>query len=956
MADQVKIPGRQDSSANIFQLVCTWLQDLGNEKWILILDNVDDDEYLHMPIPQFSRLNRAASTSMHELERSQSLLPGKSPVEYLPMKPTGSIIITTRSKRVARNFVNECDIIPIEPLDAHAFSLLQRILPTETMPVVDDASLRMLAQELDCIALAVVQAATYIARRAPRCSVHQYLEMFRKGSRVRAELLKSEGRDIYRDRRRNNSIIVALQLSFEVIQETSPDAMDLLSLMSFFDRKSIPDYLLQSPSKINDWNESGSNSESDSGDYAGSWLSHIKEHETDTLDILDSDSDGDIQMSVSVPEDIWFEDSINTLKDYSLISIGPESHTFQMHGLIQFSTRDWLEAKGKIEPWKAVFLRNLYREFPKETNYANQAKSRILFPHVQRALAYGPNSNYRLRWARLISQGAFYANFSGLFGEARHMASVSRKEIQDSLGDKDSGDAIVACVFELNVLRACGNLEAAEDLCLQILESLYRDLQVTKDLFRQALESSPSEQPSPSQHAYFAYHSLYADILREQGRHRWTEAEAEYKKVWEMWLRDAPNANSGLNEIKSSLAELYQYQGRLQEAETMFEDVIKVQREISSDSPLVLHDYMKGLSSVYLQRDLHEKGIALLKEVVDKEELLFGPDHHRTLSSMRSLIRAYHTTDDSQQAILLMMDVFQRQTRSLGNENSETMQTLSLLIKMLMENEDFEAAECLAEMSIDVLQTNPSLVSLCKNKLAHIYRAQGLTKKAIDTISEVVETQKQAFGANNDTVIGIQLSLAEWLGEQGRVLEAEVLHRDIHKVYRKAFGKKHVKTLGSLQLLIDFYMRHELLAPAELSQMMSHLADSKTLVFGRESPDTLFTLHVLSVVYCLRLDRCHEAAELQQEILEICLRNPGIDFEPQALFLMETLATSWERTDRPEDSQDLRELMLACSTHKTSEETFNFLASSDILAAALRKSSHFLTSGESHGSPIVISD
>jgi hypothetical protein len=138
--------------------------------------------------------------------------------------------------------------------------------------------------------------------------------------------------------------------------------------------------------------------------------------------------------------------------------------------------------------------------------------------------------------------------------------------------------------------------------------------------------------------------------------------------------------------------------------------------------------------------------------------------------------------------------------------------------------------------------------------------------------------------------------------------------------------------------------------------MMSHLADSKTLVFGRESPDTLFTLHVLSVVYCLRLDRCHEAAELQQEILEICLRNPGIDFEPQALFLMETLATSWERTDRPEDSQDLRELMLACSTHKTSEETFNFLASSDILAAALRKSSHFLTSGESHGSPIVISD
>ncbi|KAJ5900176.1 uncharacterized protein N7473_004246 [Penicillium subrubescens] len=47
IANQVKILGRQDPKVNIFALVENWLRDDNRGKWLLILDNVDDDQLLY---------------------------------------------------------------------------------------------------------------------------------------------------------------------------------------------------------------------------------------------------------------------------------------------------------------------------------------------------------------------------------------------------------------------------------------------------------------------------------------------------------------------------------------------------------------------------------------------------------------------------------------------------------------------------------------------------------------------------------------------------------------------------------------------------------------------------------------------------------------------------------------------------------------------------------------------
>ena len=46
IASRVKIPGRENAKANIFQLVYDWLSDEWVGPWVLILDNVDDADFL----------------------------------------------------------------------------------------------------------------------------------------------------------------------------------------------------------------------------------------------------------------------------------------------------------------------------------------------------------------------------------------------------------------------------------------------------------------------------------------------------------------------------------------------------------------------------------------------------------------------------------------------------------------------------------------------------------------------------------------------------------------------------------------------------------------------------------------------------------------------------------------------------------------------------------------------
>lgn len=199
---------------------------------MLVLDNLDDDVVLATPQAAASRAHSGNSDG--QLRRP---LPA-----YLPQSQNGAILITTRTRSVATKLVEPRDVIMVDPMvDTDAIALLKRKIDKS----VDDGDLRELAQVLEYMPLAIVQAAAYIQQKGASYSVRQYLEAFQRNEKRKTSLLNYETGHLRRDPEASNSIIITWQISFDEIREKWPLSADLLSLMSYFDRQGIPEEVLK---------------------------------------------------------------------------------------------------------------------------------------------------------------------------------------------------------------------------------------------------------------------------------------------------------------------------------------------------------------------------------------------------------------------------------------------------------------------------------------------------------------------------------------------------------------------------------------------------------------------------------------------------------------------------------------------------------------------------------------
>ena len=218
IADKIELPGRNDPRADVLRLVSGWLSNEKNGRWLMILDNADDDDV-------FFRFGEDTVQSM----RADDIASRKVPLtSSLPQTPNGSILVTSRNLAAAMNLVGMHDnVIRVEPMDeGDALALLKTRVPFGE-PSESDA--KALVQALECIPLAITHAAAYIRMREPRVTISTYLKLFRESTANQANLLSSEDtRDLRRDHSIQHAAITTWQISFNQIQKIKSAATDLL--------------------------------------------------------------------------------------------------------------------------------------------------------------------------------------------------------------------------------------------------------------------------------------------------------------------------------------------------------------------------------------------------------------------------------------------------------------------------------------------------------------------------------------------------------------------------------------------------------------------------------------------------------------------------------------------------------------------------------------------------------
>ncbi|GAB1311953.1 P-loop containing nucleoside triphosphate hydrolase protein [Madurella fahalii] len=218
IAQECQVPGYDDPKADVLSLVKTWLRSQDRGRWLMVIDNADD---------------------IHLFSQPGNL--GK----WIPECPHGSVLVTTRNKAVGLRLTRSGRLIEVEKMDeGESRQLLQEKLGADDLDPDDSSSL---SARLEHLPLALVQAAAFIQEMD--ISVKEYLRLLEKSDHDLVDLLSEGFETVGRDSETPHAVVETWILSFEHIQRQDTFSGELLSLMSLFDRQTIPQNFLSDYSK-----------------------------------------------------------------------------------------------------------------------------------------------------------------------------------------------------------------------------------------------------------------------------------------------------------------------------------------------------------------------------------------------------------------------------------------------------------------------------------------------------------------------------------------------------------------------------------------------------------------------------------------------------------------------------------------------------------------------------------
>ncbi|MCJ1240785.1 hypothetical protein MMC14_008789 [Varicellaria rhodocarpa] len=398
IARRLDLPGWNDPKTNTLQVVYDWLTDEDRPRWLIVLDNADNVDFFFHPREETSERN-----AINQYAPPLCM--------YLPQTSKGSILVTSRNRQAAMRLTSRSehiiDVLPMEEEDAK--TLLRKRLPDDKSSEDDTIAL---IETLECLPLAITQAAAYINRRKTRMTITKYL----KYAQQNEELLLADTGDLRRDPSIPNSALITWRISFDKIKKSFPPAAELLSLMSVLDRQGIPEFFL-----CKDDNR------------------------------------------------LAFEDALTPLNDFALITSEADGECFGMHRLVQLATRTWLHIHGEIMKWEKEAVMLLSKSFP-SGDYQNWKICTALLPHVEVVLGYQYSSqDYALQQAKILHNTAWY-----LWAQGKYSLALDRS--QEALSTRrrilNEDDLIVIGSLGLTALtlNSQGKYEEAEAMNRRTLE------------------------------------------------------------------------------------------------------------------------------------------------------------------------------------------------------------------------------------------------------------------------------------------------------------------------------------------------------------------------------------------------------------------------------------------------------------------------------------------------------
>lgn len=423
-------------------------------------------------------------------------------------------------------------------------------------------------------------------------------------------------------------MIVTWQISFEHIRRERPSAADRLSLMCFYDHRSIPDSLLRIEPQATSLHQSDSPDGLNRG---------IQQLDLEDDPVLDQNLQGDLR----------------TLLGFHLVSIGPNHSTYEMHSLVQLAVQKWLESHDRREMWLGFAIRILDREFPDFDFFApRQPICQAMQPHANLLSQSKPHTqDVMLCWASMLYKlAAFELKWgSAVVGEDFAMNSASAREC--ILG-KDHKKSLDSMTLRASLIRAQGRYNDAEGL-------IGRTLKIRAATFG------------------FDHHDTLDDNNHLLGAlldaQKYEAAEGLGHDLMQLCEKHLGATSNITLDAHQQYAVALDGLGKHREAEELYRQVLAVQMKEYGESDIASLTTAQNLATTLRKLGHLDEAIKIDRRVLEAQKESFGFEHESTLTAAHNLAVDIHLKGNMSEAEQLMQRVVKGAKRTIGEQHPGTL-------------------------------------------------------------------------------------------------------------------------------------------------------------------------------------------------------------------------------------------------------------------------------------------
>jgi tetratricopeptide (TPR) repeat protein len=627
VASYLNLNGTEDSPVST-QDVSRCLHDSHFGDWIMIVDNVDDDAIM---------------------DREESL------VDLIPTNSKGSVIFTTRSRRVAASLVPADNIIRVDDPDSNEARDLfcqEAGLTHSELCETEQTSVSGLLQSLNHLPLAICHAGAFISGQ--QIAVSEYFEMLNAGEDAKALLLDDES--FPQGPVRAKPVLLTLSISLDRLVKVDTLAGDLLSFIACVSPRKIPKSLL--PSAV---------------DHAG--------------------------ISVS------FLTALGLLRSHCLITADSDNQTFYMHSVVHLAARRWLRSRSQFHHWIQKAMKAVLGCFPTAPSLesGNLSSCAQFLPHAHAVLEYKDfPPELDLPRCLLAHRCSQYLQITGRYSHAEWFSRLSA-DLSGMVFGIDNPDHLTKQEDHGTVLYRNGKFAAAIRLQRAVLENQQRLLGEHKDtlsslnnlglslqgqgqyaeaehLHRRALGGRQKKLGEDDPHTLASLNNLSL-VLEKQERYH--EAEMYARKAVSVKRRIYGRENLATLLSISALAICLQKQGKFSEAEKLHREVLRSrERQLGMRHPLTLNAKI-GLISTLADEGQFERTEKLARDHLAFITEALGPQHLQSLLMAHNLAFILLRLGKNEEAERLARESFLSRKRVLGAKHTDTKASEELLDDIL---------------------------------------------------------------------------------------------------------------------------------------------------------------------------------------------------------------------------------------------------------------------------------